>query len=146
MIPPPPAPPLPPGAPPQPLFRRVLRPLIAALVAVIVFGALGFFIVDDLGQWTKVQNVSDRLSSEQSAYGVDQQAIAAMQSQNAALQSQEAADQQQIVALQSQNAALQSQVPTTPDFMVVGTGWNGSCNLDGCYARAVRPSPSSHAR
>ncbi len=91
-------------------FGFVLRVLAAAVTAVIVLGALGFFISDDLGQRTKAQNLSERLNSDQAAYGVDQQAIAAMQSQLATLQSQDAADQQEIEPLQSQNAADKQQV------------------------------------
>lgn len=108
-------------------LRFVLGALVGALLGVIVLGALGFFIVDDLGQRNQVTSVRGSLASAQA--GASSQA-AADQDEIAALQSQEAADQQQITA-------LQSQVPTTPDFVLAAQGWNGSCTSDSCFPDAT---------
>ena len=137
MIYPPPPPPPTLTAPRRSHLRLVLGGLAAALAGVIVLGALGFFITDDLGLRSKVHNVDGSLSSEKAAYGVDQQAISAMQTQITGLQSQVTGLQSQKASLQSQNASLQSQIPAQPDFVVVGTGWDSTCATDGCFPDAT---------
>lgn len=126
-------PPQPPPAPPalkvgrRSYFRFLLGALTGALLGVIVLGALGFFIVDDLGQRNQVTSVRGSLTSAQASANAQ---AAADQDEIAALQSQEAADQQQI-------SALQSQIPTTPDFVLAVQGWDGSCTSDSCFPDAT---------
>ena len=115
-------------------FRFVLGAVACALLGVIVLGALGFFVTDDLGQRTTVHKLGDQVTSVRGSLA---SAEADASAQAAAEQDEISGLQSQITTLQSQNASLQSQIPSQPDFVVVGTGWNGSCDLYGCYPDAT---------
>ena len=94
--------------PPKSPSRFSARRVGLALAALVVVAALSFFIVDDLGQRADVHTLQDRVASVR-----------------ASASAQQTSDQATI-------AALQGLIPTEPDFVLAGSGWQGACTSDSC--------------
>lgn len=127
--------------PPPPPRRRswlglLVRILGGVVIGAVVLGALGFFVVDDLGMHSRVNTLSGQLSLGRSTHQNDTQTIAGLQSQQAADDQTNAVLQSQLAADQEQITSLQAQLPTMPQFTLVDSGWDAPCSNDSCFPEA----------